>query len=207
MQTQEQKIAAITEFENQIDPRFARTDTNAVLIKDWLDKNAQGHFTLGNLMAAARALNATGQLQWLADPNATPTPQPTPPTQADVNLALAAKLAAEEDAAERDREERRAAEIQRRQGERAAQRQGKYGLGSSETVVRETGFKERRGKDSHAQSRDTSAPAATGHIESNFVAKRDQLPLDGTTSADLRKASPAQVRDFTKRLRLRDAKK
>jgi hypothetical protein len=204
MQTTEQKIAAITEFENQIDPRFARTDTNAVLIKDWLDKHAQGHFTLGNLMAAARALNATGQLQWLADPNPQPLTPPAP-SQEDVNLALAQQLAAKEDAADRDREERRAAEIQRRQGERAAQRQGKYGMGSSETVVRETGFKERRGADSHAQKRDSSATAATGQIQSVFV--KDKLDLDTTTDADLRKATPAQILDFTKRLRAREVKK
>jgi hypothetical protein len=203
MQSTEQKIAAITEFENQIDPRFARTDTNAVLIKDWLDKHAQGHFTLGNLMAAARALNATGQLQWLADPN--PQPLTTPaPSQEDVNLALAQQLAAEEDAAERDREERRAAEIQRRQGERAAQRQGKYSQGSNEVIVRETGYKERRGIDTHKQQRDTS-PAATGQIQSVFV--KDKLDLDTTTDADLRKATPAQILDFTKRLRAREAKK
>jgi hypothetical protein len=204
MQTQEQKIAAITEFENQIDPRFARTDTNAVLIKDWLDKHAQGHFTLGNLMAAARALNATGQLQWLADPNPQPLAPPAP-SQEDVNLALAQQLAAEEDAAEQARAERQAAETQRKSDERLAQIRGKRSQGSNEVIVKPTGYKERRGKDS-TQQRDTS-PAATGSIQSGFVPKNQQLDLDTTTKADLAKASPAQIKDFTKRMRERDAMK
>jgi hypothetical protein len=183
-------------------PLFSKDEFNAGLIRTFIQTHANGFWSVANVNAAIH--HHRNEIHWLQDPN--PAPLTTPaPSQEDVNLALAQQLAAEEDAAEQAREERRAADIQRRQGERAAQRQGKYGLGSSETVVRETGFKERRGVDSHAQKRDLSAPAATGQIQSVFV--KDKLDLDTTTDADLRKATPAQILDFTKRLRAREAKK
>jgi hypothetical protein len=201
MQTQDEKLLAIDAADKEFDPAFARDEHNANLIRTFIEQHAGGHWTKGNIHAATR--HYYSQLHWVTTtPNAPATP--APPSQEDINIALASQLAAEEEAAEQAREERAAKAREKASEGRMAQVRGKYSQGSNEVIVKPTGYKERRGVDSHAQKRDTSAPAVTGQIQSVFV--KDKLDLDATTDADLRKATPAQVLDFTKRLRARGPK-
>jgi hypothetical protein len=200
MQTQDQIMSVLTDAEKTLHPRFAKDEHNATVIREWVQKNAQGHWTVGNFTTALRNLNDAGQIHWLSDPNPAPPPPPEP------RQPSAADLAAEEAAAKAARAEERA---ERKRAEASEERmrnvRGKHSQGSNDVIVKPTGYKERWGK-SATQERDTT-PAATGHIESTFVKGADRLDLDTTNPAQLRAASLAQIKDFTKRLRERDAKK
>jgi hypothetical protein len=197
MQTQDQILSVLTEAEKTLHPRFAKDEHNATVIREWIQKNAQGYWSVANFTAALRSLNKAGQINWLADPNPAPPPPPEP------RQPSAADIAAEEAAAKAVQAEERAAQKRIEDSEaRMRQTRGKHSQGTSDVVVKPTGYKERRG--GYTQTRDTT-PAATGSIESTFVKRKDQLSLDATP-ADLRKASPAQIKDYTRRLREREAK-
>jgi hypothetical protein len=198
MQTQDQILSVLTEAEKTLHPRFAKDEHNATVIREWIQTHAQGYWSVANFTAALRSLNNAGQINWLADPNPAPPPPPEP------RQPSAADIAAEEAAANGERAAERAAkESAKASEERMLRAKGKYSQGSNEVIVKPTGHRERRG--GYTQVRDDSAPAATGQIQSVFV--KDKLDLDTTTDADLRKATPAQILDFTKRLRAREAKK
>lgn len=200
MQTQDQIISVLTEAEKTLHPRFAKDEHNAIVIREWIQKNAQGYWSVANFTAALRSLNDAGQIHWLSDPN------PAPPAPPEPRQPSAADIAAEEAAAKAAAAAERAAKASAKASEeRMLRAKGKYSQGSNDIIVKPTGFKERRG--GYSQTRDTSTPTATGTIESTFVKGSDRLDLDTTTPAQLRAASPAQIKDFTKRLRERDAKK
>jgi hypothetical protein len=199
-QTQEQIYAVLDAAEKAgiYHPLFSKDEFNANLIRTFIQTNANGFWSVANVNAAIH--HHRNEIHWLQDPSATPAPVAVP----EPRQPSAADIAAEEAAAKAERDAERAAKASAEASEgRIRQARGKYDLGTSQVVVKPTGYKERRG--GYTQQRDTSTPAATGQIQSVFV--KDKLDLDATTDADLRKATPAQILDFTKRLRARQAKK
>jgi hypothetical protein len=206
MQTQSEIFAVLDAAEKAgiYHPLFSRDEFNATLIRTFIENQANGFWSVQNINSAIHANR--NAIHWLQDPNATPAPvvQPEPrqPSAAD----LAAEKKAKRDAAVQARRDKEVSDQQEAVRKGRESRRVPDGFFKHEEKPAQPAYRRASGQ-YKTQTKGDSAVTATGHIESNFVAKGDQLNLDTTTKADLAKATPAQIKDFTKRLRERDAKK
>jgi hypothetical protein len=195
-QTQEQILSILTEAEKTLHPRFAKDEHNATVIREWIQKNAQGYWSVANFTAALRSLNNAGQIHWLSDPNPAPPPPPEPrqPSAADIAAAKQAKRDAF--LAARKAEEAEAQQKSFQEGHKAKHvPEGWFSHeGTRKTVLDQTYTPEEAAR-IQAETRDRDYR----EIHGISAPKEKPLDLNTTTNADLKKASPEQVRSYLKR--------